>query len=214
MPISDAPATADYAGALAAFIADRIPARGAGGVLQAYTAVRRMPYFSGADRTPLAALRDGRGACTAKHIILRDVLRATGHRADVEIVRGDFAAAIPLHPSQGADLAEMIRRRGVTDFHCRVILRGVDADRRLDATWPDDLAPYGFGVNRGWTGQGDTLQAIPDAVPCATPEDVLAAKAEMLATLDPGMIARRLEFLRLLSGWMAGLQVTETSGRA
>jgi hypothetical protein len=69
-------------------------------------------------------------------------------------------------------------------------------------------------VNRGWTGQGDTLQAMPDAVHCATPEDVLATKVEMLAMLDPAMIKMRLEFLRLLSGWMAELQMTETSGRA
>ena len=193
MPISDAQTTSEYSVALTAFIAEQVPARGAGGVLQAYNAVRQMPYFSGADRTPLAALRSGRGACTAKHIILRDALRATGRRAD---------------------LADMIRRGGVIDYHCRVVLRDVDGDRRLDATWPDGLASYGFTVNRGWTGQGDTLQAMPDAVHCATPEDVLATKVEMLATLDPAMIKMRLEFLRLLSGWMAELQMTETSGRA
>ncbi len=214
MPISDAPATSAYAEGLAAFVAAHVPARGAGGVLQAYTAVRQMPYFSGPDRTPLTALREGRGACTAKHVILRDVLRAIGRRADVEIVQGDFAAAIPPHPSQDAALAEMVRQGDVMDFHCRVVLRGVDGDRRLDATWPDALAPFGFAVNRDWTGQGDTLQAIPDAIVRATPEDVLAAKAELLATLDPPMIARRLEFLRLLSGWMAGLKTTETWGRA
>lgn len=212
MPISDPHTPPDYPRALSAFVAARVPTRGAGGVLQAYAAVRQMPYFSGADRTPFAALRDGHGACTAKHIILRDVLRAIGQRADVEIVKGDFAAAIPIHPSQDTALAQMIRQAGVMDFHCRVVLRGVEGDRRLDATWPDALSAYGFTVNRGWLGQGDTLQAIPDAVVCATPEDVLAAKAALLAELDKAMIGKRLEFLRLLSVWMAGLQITETSG--
>ena len=47
-------------------------------ILQAYSAVRQMLYFSGADRTPMAALRDGRGACTAKHLVLRDALRKAG----------------------------------------------------------------------------------------------------------------------------------------
>lgn len=214
MPISETIAPSVYAEVLASFVARHVPARGAGGILQAYSAVRQMPYFSGADRTPMAALRDGRGACTAKHIILRDILRATGQRADVEIVQGDFAAAIPLHPTQEPALAQMIREADVMDFHCRVVLRGVDGDRRLDATWPDALAQYGFSVNGGWTGKGDTLQAMPDAVVRATPEDVLSAKADMLITLGPAMIARRLEFLRLLSGWMAGLQMTKTSGRA
>ena len=214
MHISDTLTPPGYPSALLAFVARHIPARGAGGALQAYAAVQQMPYFSGPDRTPLAALRDGRGACTAKHIILRDALRAIGQRADVEVVTGDFAAAIPVHASQDTALAQMIRQGGVTDFHCRVVLRGQEGDRRLDATWPVALASYGFAVNRGWTGRGDTLQAIPDATVCATPEDVLATKAQLLSGLDPDLIARRLEFLRLLSAWMAGLQMTETSGRA
>lgn len=195
-----------------AFVARHVPARGAGGVVQAYAAVQQMAYFSGPDRTPLAALRDGRGACTAKHIILRDALRAIRQRADIEVVMGDFAAAIPVHASQDTALAQMIRQGGVTDFHCRVVLRGPEGDRRLDATWPAALAPYGFAVNRAWTGQGDTVQAIPGATVCATPEDVLAVKAQLLAGLAPDMIAKRLEFLRLLSAWMAGLQMTATSG--
>ena len=195
-----------------AFVARHVPARGAGGVVQAYAAVQQMAYFSGPDRTPLAALRDGRGACTAKHIILRDALRAIRQRADIEVVTGDFAAAIPVHSSQDTALAQMIRQGGVTDFHCRVVLRGPEGDRHLDATWPAALAPYGFAVNRAWTGQGDTVQAIPGATVCATPEDVLAVKAQLLAGLAPDMIAKRLEFLRLLSTWMAGLQMTATSG--
>lgn len=203
-----------YPEALQAFLASHIPARGVGGALQAYVAVQQMPYFSGTDRTPIAALRDGRGACTAKHIILRDALRAIGQRADVEVVKGDFAAAIPLHASQDTALAQMIRQGGVTDFHCRVVWRGSEGDRHLDATWPAALAAYGFAVNRDWTGRGDTLQAMPDATVCATPEDVLTTKAQLLAGLDPAMIARRLEFLRLLSGWMSGLQMRDASGRA
>lgn len=214
MHISDTLTQPGYPGALMAFVSGHIPARGAAGVLQAYAAVQQMPYFSGPDRTPLAALRDGRGACTAKHIILRDALRAIGQRVDVEVVTGDFAAAIPLHASQDTALAQMIRQGGVTDFHCRVVLRGPEGDRRLDATWPSALAAYGFAVNRGWTGRGDTLQAMQGATVCATPEDVLSTKAQLLAGLDPDLIARRLEFLRLLSAWMAGLQMTETSGRA
>ena len=214
MHISDTVTLPEYPSALLAFVARHIPARGAGGAVQAYAAVQQMAYFSGADRTPLAALRDGRGACTAKHIILRDALRAIGQRADVEVVTGDFAAAIPLHVSQDTSLTQMIRQGGVTDFHCRVVLRGPEGDRRLDATWPAALASYGFAVNRGWTGWGDTLQAMPGATVCATPEDVLATKVELLAGLDPVIIAKRLAFLRLLSAWMAELQMTETLGRA
>ena len=207
MPISDRMAAkADYNAELDRFFAELVPARGKAGVLQAYTAVRQMAYFSGPDRTPLAALQAGRGACTAKHIILRDLLRRIGMRADVEIVEGDFAAAIPLHASQPDDLQDMIRQRGVTDFHCRVRLARPEGDLRLDATWPDDLAAYGFAVNRTWTGDGDTLQAIADVVVRSSDEDVLGTKARLLADLGDATQRRRLEFLRLLSGWIAQIK--------
>ena len=127
-------------------------------------------------------------------------------RADVEIVEGDFAAGIPLHASQPDDLQEMIRQRGVTDFHSRVRLMRPEGDLRLDATWPDDLAAYGFAVNRTWTGTGDTLQAIPDAVVRSSDEDVLGAKARLLAGLGDATKRRRLEFLRLLSGWIVQIK--------
>ena len=207
MPISDRMAAdADYPAELDRFFAENVPSRGMAGVLHAYTAVRRLAYFSGPDRTPLAALQSGRGACTAKHIILRDLLQRIGMRAEVEIVEGDFAAAIPLHGSQPADLQDMIRQRGVTDFHCRVRLMRPEGDLRLDATWPDDLAAYGFAVNRAWTGTGDTLQAIPDAVVRSNDEDVLGTKARLLADLGDATKRRRLEFLRLLSGWIAQIK--------
>ena len=207
MPISDRMAAeADYPAELDRFFVENVPARGKAGVLQAYAAVRQLFYFSGPDRTPLAALRSGSGACTAKHIILRDLLRRVGMRADVEIVEGDFAAAIPLHSSQPDNLQEMIRQRGVTDFHCRVRLMLPEGDFRLDATWPDDLAAYGFAVNRTWTGESDTLQAIPDAVVRSSDEDVLGAKARLLTDLGDEAKRRRLEFLRLLSGWIAQIK--------
>ena len=207
MPISDGMvADADYHAELDRFFVEHVPARGMAGVLQAYTAVRQLAYFSGPDRTPLAALRSGCGACTAKHIILRDVLRRVGMRAVVEIVEGDFAAGIPLHASQPSDLQDMIRQRGVTDFHCRVRLMRPEGDLRLDATWPDNLAAYGFAVNRTWAGTGDTLQAIPDVVVRSSDEDVLGAKARLLAGLRDATKRRRLEFLRLLSGWIAQIK--------
>ena len=207
MPISDRMAAeADYPAELDRFLVENVPARGQAGVLQAYGAVRQLPYFSGPDRTPLAALQSGRGACTAKHIILRDLLQRIGMRAEVEIVEGDFAAAIPLHGSQPADLQDMIRQRGVTDFHCRVRLMRPEGDLRLDATWSDDLAAYGFAVNRTWTGAGDTLQAIPDVVVRSSDEDVLGAKARLLAGWGEEAKRKRLEFLRLLSGWIAQIK--------
>ncbi|MBU9698747.1 hypothetical protein GU927_012920 [Rhodobacteraceae bacterium HSP-20] len=187
-----------YAEALDAFLAAHVAS---GGVVAAYRAVQAMPYFSGPDRTPLAALRTGRGACTAKHLVLRDALRRMGQAAVVEIVEGDFASGIPLHPSMPAELQEMVRAGGVVDFHCRVRLEGGPV---LDATWPLALRRWGFDV-REWHGAGDSGQAIAQVTVRSTDEDVLGTKARLLAGLSEADSARRLRFLALLSGWLAGL---------
>lgn len=187
-----------YAEALDAFLAAHVAS---GGVVAAYRAVQAMPYFSGPDRTPLAALRTGRGACTAKHLVLRDALRRMGQAAVVEIVEGDFASGIPLHLSMPAELQEMVRAGGVVDFHCRVRLEGGPV---LDATWPLALRRWGFDV-REWHGAGDSGQAIAQVTVRSTDEDVLGTKARLLAGLSEADSARRLRFLALLSGWLAGL---------
>lgn len=206
MPTSDVTAAGlgddPYAKALDAFRAAHVAS---GSVVTAYAAVQAMPYFSGPDRTPLAALRSGRGACTAKHLVLRDVLRRMGQGAVVELVEGDFASGVPVHPSQPAELQDMIRAGGVVDFHCRVRLEGGAA---LDATWPLALRRWGFPAAE-WDGTGDTAQAIARVTVRSRDEDVLGMKARLLETLSVEDSMRRLRFLALLSGWLAGLPPVE-----
>jgi len=191
-----------YAEALDAFLAAHVAS---GSVVAAYRAVQAMPYFSGPDRTPLAALRTGRGACTAKHLVLRDALRRMGQGAEVEIVEGDFASGVPVHPSQPAALQAMIRDGGVVDFHCRVRLRDGPA---LDATWPLALRRWGFPA-QDWNGAGDSAQAIARVTVRSQDEDVLGTKARLLAGLSEEDSTRRLRFLALLSGWLAGFPQAE-----
>jgi hypothetical protein len=198
----------DYAAALDAFRVAHVGDQGPrDGVVAAYHAVRNMPYFSGQDRTPLAALRSGRGACTAKHLVLRDLLRLMGADAGVEIVKGDFASGIPVHATMPSDLRAEIGRAGVVDYHCRVRLTTAGGrESLLDATWPDSLAAKGFAVASDWAGQGDTIQAIEKVEVIATPEDVLSEKARLLATLPEADAVRRLRFLALLSQWLTTAQ--------
>lgn len=197
------PTAPDYDEAIDAFVAAHVPDRGTAGVVEAYRAVQAMPYRSVADRTPLTALRTGVGACTAKHLILRDVLRRMGEEAVIEIVEGDFASGIPLHDSMSEDLKAALREGGVTDLHCRVRLAGTGGPRHLDATWPPELARLGFDVDRSWAGQGDTRQAIAEVVVRSDDEDVLATKARLLAGFSAAATRKRLEFLRLLTDWLA-----------
>jgi hypothetical protein len=194
-----------YEEALDAFLATHALLPGMEGVVQLYRAVQSIPYFSGPDRTPLAALRDWRGACTAKHLVLRDALRRMGVAALVEIVEGDFASGIPEHETMPEGLKLMLRQGDVTDFHCRVRLTGDDAGQALDATWPQSLLPWGFPADTDWTGQGDTRQALAKVTVRASTDDVLEEKARLLAGLPDQARQRRLEFLALLSGWLSSL---------
>ncbi len=102
-------------------------------------------------------------------------------------------------------LKVMLRAGAVTDFHCRVRLTGVNAGQVLDATWPPALAAWGFPVDTGWAGQGNTRQAIAQVTVRSRDEDVLGTKARLLDGLSNEMTTRRKEFLALLSGWLAGL---------
>ena len=205
MPSSDAPTAParalTYAEALGSFRARH--RLGPGGVVEAFHAVRNLPYFSGPDRTPLAALRDGRGACTAKHLVLRDLLRAMGETAAVELVEGRFGAGMPVHPDMPEALRAMIREGGVPDIHAHVRLGEGERAQRLDATWPDALEALGFPVNRAWDGRGDTRGAMPGGAVRSDAEDVLAEKARLLSGLAAEESERRGQFLRLLSDWLA-----------
>ena len=201
MLISETVPTYDlaYDQALDAFIASH----GIRDVPGIYHAVRKLAYFSSGERSPEAVMRSGRGACTAKHILLRDLLRRQGESAEVELVAGDFAAGLPLAPSMPLPLSEMIRAAGVPDFHCYVVWQGPDHEVRLDATWPDALAHHGFPVNAGWAGSGDTRLAItPDGI-AQRAEDVIAAKAQLLSGLSADQADKRRQFLKLLSDWIA-----------
>ena len=170
-----------------------------------YHAVRKLGYFSSGDRSPGAVMRTGQGACTAKHILLRDLLRRRGEVADVVLVEGDFAAGLPQVAAMPAPLRAMIRDAGVADFHCYVVWQSAGHEVRLDATWPDALAGQGFPVNAGWSGSDDTILAITPSGITRRAEDVITVKAQLLSGLSVDQAGKRLRFLKLLSDWIATL---------
>ncbi|CAN5356227.1 hypothetical protein BH10PSE7_BH10PSE7_25070 [soil metagenome] len=170
-----------------------------------FHAVRNLAYASDGSRSPEAAMRTGKGACTAKHILLRDLLRHVGEEADIELVEGDFAAALPLHGSMSDDLKRWIRSGGITDFHCYVVWHHDGGDVTLDATWPDALIPFGFAVNRNWDGASDTRIALEPIAVRSRTDDVIAQKEMLLATLMVQQRKDRRSFLELLTAWMPGM---------
>lgn len=169
-----------------------------------FHAVRNIAYASTRERTARAVLTNRKGACTGKHLLLRDLLRHIGEEAEVEIVAGDFAAAVPLVETMSPALQHEIREHGLKDYHCYTVWRDGTRELKLDATWGDIMSPLGFPVNDAWNGDGDTRLAVqPTAAPLRV-EDVIAHKERLLAALAPADQARRRRFLDLLTQWMPG----------
>ena len=167
-----------------------------------YHAVRNLTYASDGNRTPAMVIAAEKGSCTGKHLLLRDLLRHVGETADVEFIEGDFAAAMPVVSSMSDPLKRWVASGGIADFHCYVVWRNGKRELKLDATWPDKLAPLGYPVNGNWDGTGDTRVAIETGTIRGRAENVLERKASLLATLTEKQIKDRLGFLKLLTEWM------------
>jgi hypothetical protein len=197
--------TDNYMIALDRFIERHVDISKQSAVISLYHAVRNIPYFSSGNRSPEAVLRDNRGACTAKHLLLRDLLRRRGELADVELIEGDFAASMPVVNSMPDEMKIWIRSGGIKDYHCYVVWRGPEREQILDATWPDALARYGFTVNSEWQGEGDTALAIVPTFIKSRVEDVIPRKEKLLLSLSREETHHRKLFLSLLSTWLASL---------
>lgn len=171
-----------------------------------YHAVRRFRYASNGRRDPLSVLERGEGACTAKHILLRDLLRRSGVTAEVEIAEGDFGACLPAGAAVPAELRALADEGPIHDFHNYVAAELQGRRVLLDVTWHDAVAAHGFDVNDDWTGEGDTrLALVPERLHGAV-EEVAAEKARLLAGLPQHELDRRARFLALLSDWIRTLE--------
>lgn len=176
------------------------------GPVEIFHVVRRFPYASTGRRTAADVVREGRGACTAKHLLLVDLLKSAGVPAVIATVFGQFGADISLRiPGMPTELQAMIRGGGVPDYHHYVIATIDGRSVALDATWHDALIPYGFPVNADWDGRGDTALALHGERVETDQDDLPAFKAALIDKLPRTDRDRRETFLRLLSAWIAGL---------
>ncbi len=186
------------------FLKQHLPA-GAGAVSAIYHAVRNIPYGSTGERDPVKVIAGNLGSCSGKHILLRDLLRETGRKAEVITMFTHFNRGIAPHPAMPPDLRAMIEGVEVCDFHHYVRLRGGRRWVKLDATWHDTLIPYGFSVNRGWQGPDDTILAATPIREYPAVEDLAAWKVQMITELRPDQRDLRARFFRRLTEWMMTL---------
>jgi hypothetical protein len=189
-----------YSGFLCAHLKD-----GDSAMALLYHAVRKIPYGSIGERDPVKVIANNLGSCSGKHILLRDLLRETGHEAEIVTIFTYFNRGVPSHPAMPEDLRKMIEDEDICDFHHYVHARWDDRWLKLDATWHDALSPYGFPVNRDWRGQGDTMLAATPVREYPAVEDLATWKIDLLEQLDPEQRDKRARFFRRLSAWIATL---------
>lgn len=182
-------------------------ARGAGpGIAPIYHTVRRIPYGAAGRRDPRAVYERNIGSCSGKHILLRDLLRHAGLKAEVVTIFAYFNKAIPDHETFPDELRYLIRNENVCDFHHYVRARSRDGEwQRLDATWHDALERYSFPVNSGWSGEGDTTIAAEAIREYPPEEDIAALKLRLLQELTREQREQRARFFKLLGDWIATL---------
>lgn len=175
-------------------------------IVAVYHAVRNIPYGAVGQRDPRAVLANRIGSCSGKHLLLSDLLRAIGHQTQLVTVFTHFNELVPDHESYPEELRDLVRHAEVPDFHHFVRARRGGAWVQLDATWHDRLAAYGFPVNAGWTGRGDTKLAARPLREYPATDDLIALKEQLLLELTPGERALRTRFFGLLANWMASLR--------
>lgn len=168
-----------------------------------YHAVRRIPYGSTGERDPAQVIARNLGSCSGKHILLRDLLRASGFTADVVTIFTHFSRTVPAHPAMPEPLREMLSGEPVVDFHQYVKLSEGPHRQVLDATWHDWLRSFGFPVNDTWDGTGNTVLAATPIHEYHGEEDIAAHKVQLLEGLGVEQRERREAFFRLLTEWIA-----------
>lgn len=173
---------------------------------EVFHAVRNIAYGRVGGRSAEAVILHNMGSCSGKHILLRDALRLLKHTADVETVKGDFAASVPVHPTMPDALQVFCRDGGITDFHNYVVWNSPAGEIKLDATWSDGLIAKGFPGNHDWNGIGDTKLALEPESVLDRVEDVPSYKAFLLGLLSEDQRLQREKFLTLLTDWVATTQ--------
>ena len=170
-----------------------------------YQWVRNIPYGSKGIREPRDVVAHNVGSCSGKHLLLRELLRAAGMRAEIVTMFTYFNEGMPVHDSFPDELRRLCRETRVPDFHHYVRVADGERRLRLDATWHDALIPYGFPVNRDWRGEGDTVLAATPVREYPAIEHLIPYKMLLIDSLAADERELRARFFALVTDWIASL---------
>ena len=170
-----------------------------------YHAVRNIPYGSTGVRDPVEVIEKNLGSCSGKHLLLRDLLRAEGFDAEIITMFTYFNRGMPVHDSFPSELRRLCIEANIPDYHHYVRVRRNGDWLKLDATWHDRLAAYGFPVNDAWNGEGNTTLAADPIEEYPNVEDLIGKKKRLIRSLSPEDREKRARFFHLVTEWISGL---------
>jgi hypothetical protein len=136
-------------------------------------AISRIPYGRPTSPSPEAVLREWRGTCSTKHLLLAEIMRESWPELDVQLRhRVYFVTKAFASERWGPRLAEMIPEGGLVDVHTYATVRHGGVRLTLDVTFPLD----------DWDGATPIPLACADGVDHPVASDPLAEKARLVAT--------------------------------
>jgi hypothetical protein len=157
-------------------------------LVQAVLAVSRLPYGRPDDRSAAGVLREGRGTCSTKHMLVADLVDENWPDRDARLwhrvarVTPDLAVSL-----WGRHAAAWVPADGLVDVHTFATITVDRTDVIVDATFPVD----------DWDGMTDMTLACGPGEDHPAGHDVLRTKAQLVERwCDPAV---REPFIRSLA---------------
>lgn len=172
--------------------------------------VRDMPYERASDLSPSTLIREWRGTCSGKHLLLQALLSDLGLRVRLMIATYRYSWQGP-GPVPRA-LAQLLAPGPVPDVHNFLEVQSLGAWLPLDATFPKPAAAIGFPVNDGFVpGVAQRVACTPPYSAWPVPPDVAldAYKAGVLAEFCGADLPRREAFIAALTAWSGAAKTRE-----
>ncbi|WP_063286419.1 MULTISPECIES: transglutaminase domain-containing protein [unclassified Pseudovibrio] len=169
---------------------------------QIYHHVRNIPYGSTGNRDPRIVYTSNLGSCSGKHILLRDLLREAGYRAEIVTMFTYFNESTPIDESFPEELKAIATHERVPDFHHYLRVFEQETWLNLDATWHDAVMNFGFRVNHDWDGSTHTKLAAVAEQEYPVTENIIDLKARLVASLSQDQQELRRKYFQLVTEWI------------
>lgn len=134
-------------------------------------AISRIPYARPTQRTALGVLREWRGTCSTKHLLLAEVAAQLWPETDPLLWHRVYRVMPEMALERwGSRVAARVPSDGLVDVHTYALLALKDRDVRIDVTFP---------VN-AWDGTSDMPLACGPGADYPAGDDAVGSKAALV----------------------------------